>query len=60
MPKKKRSRAGPPRDPTAWCSLHRRYMNDCYIRQRGCLCRRQYDRKPCRHLSWLPVRKENA
>ena len=47
MEKRKRSKT--PANATAWCALHRRMMNDVYIRRRGCAMRR------CKHLNWLGI-----
>ena len=45
--KKKPSAKRPPADAVAWCVLHRRLMNNVYIRRRGCVMRQ------CKHPNWL-------
>ena len=44
---KRKKKKKPPKNPTAWCALHHRLMNDLYISRRGCVMRR------CKHLNWM-------
>lgn len=52
----RRKHPRPPPNPTAFCRLHQRIMNDTYIHRRRCL----FKGKPiCKHLEWLAKRLDD-
>lgn len=52
----RRKHPRPPPNPTAFCNLHQRIMNDTYIHRRRCL----FKGKPiCKHLEWLAKRLDD-
>lgn len=51
MPHKPRPPGWVPPDATAYCILHRMYMNDWYVHRRRCVLKG--NKTICKHLIWL-------